>query len=182
MQTVSTMGSGSLGREVDLGTLVAEIENALGRSVEANFTSDSIVTLRLDEDGPAYTIYRTGTFQVRGAASEDELSTAEDTFLDVLDEIGVNVPEYEFEHVTSVFMDDLERDVTLSALTVSLGLESTEYEPEQFPGVVYRPEQFDCVLLVFGSGKVIVTGGRSREEAEDALGFLKEHVDDIASL
>lgn len=181
METVSTMGSGSLGREVDLDALVAAIEEAVG-PIEVNRTSDSIVTLRLDEGGPAYTIYRTGTFQVRGATSEDELATAEDTFLDVLDEIGVNVPEYEFEHVTSVFMGDLERDVNLSALTVSLGLESTEYEPEQFPGVVYRPEQFDCVLLVFGSGKVIVTGGRSREEAEGALGFLKKHVDDIASL
>jgi len=181
METVSTMGSGSLGREVDLETLVAEIENALGQSVEANFTSDSIVTLRLDEDGPAYTVYRTGTFQVRGAASEDELAAAEDTFLDVLDEIGVDVPEYEFEHVTSVFMTDLERDVNLSALAVSLGLEYTEYEPEQFPGVVYRPERFDCVLLVFGSGKVIVTGGWSREEAEYALDTLKEHVDEIAS-
>jgi transcription initiation factor TFIID TATA-box-binding protein len=46
---------------------------------------------------------------------------------------------------------------------------------------VYRPERFDCVLLVFGSGKVIVTGGRSREEAGDALDTLKEHVDEIAS-
>jgi len=180
METVSTMGSGTLGREVDLDALVAAIEESVG-TVEVNRTSDSIVPLRLDEDGPAYTVYRTGTFQVRGAASLNDPATAETVFLDVLDDIGVDVPEYEFEHVTSVFMDDLERNVNLSALAVALGLESTEYEPEQFPGVVYRPERFDCVLLVFGSGKVIVTGGRSREEAEDALDTLKEHVDEIAS-
>jgi len=181
METVSTMGSGTLGREVDLDALVAAIKESVG-PVEVNRTSDSIVTLRLAEDDAAYTVYRTGTFQIRGAKSEQELEAAEDTFLDVLDQIGVDVPEYEFEHVTTVFIDDLERDVNLSALTVSLGLESTEYEPEQFPGVVYRPEQFGCVLLIFGSGKVIVTGGRSREEAEDAFGFLKKHVDEIASL
>jgi transcription initiation factor TFIID TATA-box-binding protein len=182
METVSTMGSGSLGREVDLETLVDKIENALVRSVEANFTSDSIVTLRLNEDGPAYTVYRTGTFQVRGATSEGELATAEEAFVNVLDEISMDVPKYEFEHITSVFMDNLERDMNLSALAISLGLEYTEYEPEQFPGVVYRPQGFSCVLLVFGSGKVIVTGGRSRSEAKDALDFLEKHVDEIASL
>jgi transcription initiation factor TFIID TATA-box-binding protein len=181
METVSTMGSGSLGRELDLETLVAEIEEVAG-TVEANFTSDSIVTFRLTEDGAAYTVYRTGTFQMRGAKSKEELDAAEDAFFDVLDEIGVNVPEYEFEHVTSVFMDDLKRDVNLSALAISLGLESTEYEPEQFPGLVYRPDKFECVLLVFGSGKVVITGGRSRNEAEHALDFLKEHLNDIASL
>jgi transcription initiation factor TFIID TATA-box-binding protein len=181
METVSTMGSGTLGREVELDTFVSAIEESIG-PVEVNRTSDSIVTLRLNEDSPAYTVYRTGTFQVRGATSEDELAIAEDVFLDVLGEIGMDVPDYQFEHVTSVFMNDLERDVNLSALTVSLGLESTEYEPEQFPGVVYRPERFNCVLLVFSSGKVIVTGGKSREEAESALSSLKRHLDKIDSL
>lgn len=181
METVSTMGSGSLGFEVDLDALVATIEDAVG-PIEMNRTSDSIVTLRLDEGGPAYTFYRTGTFQVRGATSEDELATAEDTFIDVLDEIGVDVPEYEFGHVTFVSMDDLKRDVNLSALVVSFGLESTEYEPEQFPGMVYRPERFDCVLLLFGSGKVIVTGGRSRSEAESAIDSLRDHLNEVDSM
>lgn len=181
MEAVSTMGSGSLGREVELETLVAAIDEAVGQ-VEVNRTSDSIVTLRLEENGAAYTIYRTGTFQIRGATSKQELETAEGSFLDVLDEISVNVPRYEFEHVTSVFMHDLERNVDLPTLTVSLGLDLTEYEPEQFPGAVYRPEQFGCVLLVFGSGKVIVTGGRSRGEAKSALDSLRDQLNEIDSL
>jgi TATA-box binding protein (TBP), component of TFIID and TFIIIB len=150
MKTVSTMGSGTLGRELDLETVIKEIESVVA-PVNANFTSDSVVTFRLEEDGPAYTVYRTGTFQIRGSTSRKELYAAEEVFLDVLDRIGMNVLNYEFEHVASVFMSDLERDVNLSALAVSLGLDSTEYEPEQFPGLIYRPEKFECVLLVFGS-------------------------------
>ena len=180
MQTVSMMGSGNLGRELDLKTLVDKIESVVGR-VDANFTSDSIVTLRMERHGPAYTVYRTGTFQIRESKSKEELKTAEDAFLDLLDEIDVNVPKYEFEHVTSVFMDDIDRDVNLSALAVSLGLESIEYEPEQFPGLVCRPEEFECVLLVFCSGKVVITGGKSKKGAENALTFLKNHLDEIDS-
>lgn len=177
METISTMGSGSFGRELSLEVLVSEIQASLGQSVDANFTSDSIVTFRLDEDGPAYTVYRTGTFQVRGAKSKEKLKAAEDAFLDVLDGIGVDVEEYEFEHVTSVFMTDLEQDMNLTTLAVSLGLETVEYEPEQFPGLVCRPDNFECVLLVFGSGKVVITGGRNKSAAKRALDWLVAQID-----
>lgn len=181
MEIVSTMGSGTLGRELDLEAVIKEIESVVG-PVDANFTSDSVVTFRLEEDGPAYTVYRTGTFQIRGSTSKKELYAAEEVFLDVLDRISVNVLKYEFEHVASVFMSDLERDVNLSALAVSLGLDSIEYEPEQFPGLIYWPERFECALLVFGSGKIIITGGQSKKEAENAFEFLNNHLDEIHSL
>lgn len=73
MDIVSTMGSGTLNREIDLETVVNEIEKHLGASVEPNFTSSGMVTFRLAEDGPAFTLYRTGTFQIRGAKTKDDL-------------------------------------------------------------------------------------------------------------
>lgn len=178
METVSTMGSGTLGCEVELEALIGAIKQSV-TPVEVNRTSNSIVTLRLSGGDSAYTVYRTGTFQIRGAKSEQELETAEDDFVNLLDEIGVDVSEYEFEHVTSVFMTDIGQDVNLPALTVSLGLVSTEYEPEQFPGVVYRPDDSEFVLMIFASGKVILTGGRNRKEAEDAVDSLKKHLNRI---
>jgi len=174
MEIVSTMGSGSLGQELDLGTLVTGIENHLSDTVDANFTSNGMATIRLEEDGPAFTIYRTGTFQIRGASNEEKLREAASRFHEVLSEIGVEIPDYEFSHVTSVFMEDLEQEVNLEGLTVVLGLENTEYEPEQFPGLIYRPSQFDVTLLVFASGKVIVGGTTSRTHAESAIQHLKD--------
>ncbi|WP_408960679.1 hypothetical protein [Natrinema sp. 74] len=50
------MGSGSIGRELDLDVLVNEIRGALRDSLEVNFTGDGIVTLRLNEGGPAFTV------------------------------------------------------------------------------------------------------------------------------
>ena len=49
------------------------------------------------------------------------------------------------------------------------------------PGLVCRLEEFECVLLVFGSGKVVITGGKSKKRAENALIFLKNHLDEIDS-
>ena len=170
------MGSGSLGRELDLDVLIREIRREVGDSLEVNFTSNGIVTLRLNEDSPAFTVYRTGTFQIRGANSEDALGQAESTFREILKRIDVDVPSYEFSHVTSVFVGDLGQTVDLSAVSILLGLESTEYEPEQFPGLIYRPSEFPFVLLIFASGKVVITGGTSRDRAEKELNSLQNRL------
>ena len=44
---------------------------------------------------------------------------------------------------------------------IAFTLENTEYEPEQFPGLVFRMDDPRVTFLLFGSGKIICTGGRS---------------------
>jgi hypothetical protein len=53
----------------------------------------------------------------------------------VLSEVGVEVPAYEFSHLTSVFMEDLGREVNLEALTIALGMEDTEFLRDSSPSV-----------------------------------------------
>jgi transcription initiation factor TFIID TATA-box-binding protein len=176
MEIVSTMGTGSLGRELDLETLVSSVNEHLENSIDTNFTSTGMVTIRENEDSPAFTLYRTGSFQIRGAKTEEDLTESEEWFQNVISEIGVEVTDYEFRHATSVFMEDLDREVNLEALTVVLGMEEIEYEPEQFPGLIYRPPDSEVTLLVFASGKIIVGGTTDRDEASSAIRQLKNEL------
>ncbi len=48
-------------------------------------------------------------------------------------------------------------------------MERIEYEPEQFPGLVYRIDELLVVILLFGSGKLVITGRTTPTDAEDAL-------------
>ena len=179
MEIVSTMGTGSVGRELALEPFVSDLQLQYGDVVNANFSSDGMVTVRLEENGPAYTIYRTGTFQIRGAETEGDLATAEKLFREALDSLEVEVNDYEFEHVTSVFMESLDQGVDLETATIALGLENTEYEPEQFPGLVYRPSSFEVTLLLFASGKIIVGGTTDRDQALNAVNHLREKIDSV---
>jgi transcription initiation factor TFIID TATA-box-binding protein len=43
-----------------------------------------------------------------------------------------------------VVTTELESTILLEALAVELGLESVEYEPEQFPGLIYRGQDHVC--------------------------------------
>lgn len=176
MEIASTMGTGSFGRELDLRLLINELEKTAQSTFDSNFTSEGMVTIYLGDDSPAYTLYRTGSFQIRGTKTEADLKEAESRLRTLLSDAGVEIPDYEFSHVTSVFVGTLDTDVNLEALAIALGLENTEYEPEQFPALIYRPPEFAVTLLVFSTGKVIIGGTTSREEAKSALRQLKETI------
>jgi transcription initiation factor TFIID TATA-box-binding protein len=63
---------------------------------------------------------------------------------------------------TTVLADKLD----LNRLSIGLGLEKTEYEPEQFPGLIYRNPEFECVALVFSTGKAVLTGSSDLDNIE----------------
>jgi len=51
-------------------------------------------------------------------------------------------------------------------------LDNTMYEPEQFPGLIYRMKEPKVVILVFRSGKLVLTGGKSEEQVHEAIGKM----------
>lgn len=59
--------------------------------------------------------------------------------------------------------------MNLGAVAIELGLERTGYESEQFPKLIYRPTEFDCVLLIFSSGEVVITGASEVDTAQQAF-------------
>lgn len=79
-------------------------------------------------------------------------------------------PEFPVQNV--VCTDELPHPVNLKALAIGLGLEAVEYEPEQFPGLIYRPKAFSAVLLVFANGRVVITGAADVKTAKETFSHL----------
>jgi transcription initiation factor TFIID TATA-box-binding protein len=65
-----------------------------------------------------------------------------------------------FEHKTFVFLANIDQEVNLEALIISIGLERAESEPEQCPGLVFRSGVVDATLLMFSTGRSSLTGLR----------------------
>jgi transcription initiation factor TFIID TATA-box-binding protein len=74
---------------------------------------------------------------------------------------------------------DLARYINLNKLVVTLNLENIEYEPEQFPGLVYRIKDPRIVVLIFSSGKLILTGGRNMEDIKKGLDVLIDKLESV---
>jgi len=65
---------------------------------------------------------------------------------------------------------------------IAFELEESEYEPEQFPGLVYRMKNPKVAFLLFSSGKVVCTGVRKIEDLELAVSIIFKKLKSISAL
>ena len=73
----------------------------------------------------------------------------------------------------------LPRKLNLNNLTFHLPFDKVEYEPEQFPGLIYRLDYTRVVCLIFGSGKMVITGARAKDEILEAVQFIQDELADL---
>ena len=74
----------------------------------------------------------------------------------------------------------IDQELNLEALAADLP--GTEYDPDRFPGLVYRLQEPKVVVLLFGSGKVVITGGKKPENAEEAIDKIVSKLTEYALL
>ena len=173
---MNVVGFGDLFVELDLRALADDIEFA-----DYNPDEHPEMFIKFRGDSPLIIIYRTGKYIIRGGESHERLFQARNNLLDLFADMGI-IPSKEettFEVKNVVCVGNLEQSVDLNKLMLVLGMESTEYEPEQFPGLVYRPNNSDVTLLVFGSGKVVLTGSSEVKNAEVALESLQTELNEL---
>ena len=93
-------------------------------------------------------------------------------------ESGVKVPKkYPIKVENIVASTKIKADLNLEDIAFSL--ENAEYEPEQFPGLVYRISDPRVAFLLFSSGKIICTGAHSIDDIHRALNKFKKRLEDI---
>jgi transcription initiation factor TFIID TATA-box-binding protein len=174
VEVVNAVGSGSFDREFDL-SVVAEDLGSVADFDEEKYPG---IYVRVSEDSPLATIYRTGKFIVTGADSIDELYDVKEELVDILTGPGIILEDdLEWFSVQNLVCTTvLGGDLNLNALAIGLELEQTEYEPEQFPGLIYRNPDFECVVLVFSTGKAVITGSSDLEQTEAVASFLEEEL------
>jgi len=103
-----------------------------------------------------------------GAKSEAEVHKAVRSIIRLLKQHGIDIrnePIIEIQNI--VASANLRAGVDLEK--AAFLLENAMYEPEQFPGLIYRMREPKVVLLIFSSGKVVCTGAKREEEVREAV-------------
>lgn len=95
-------------------------------------------------------------------------------------DLGIDVvepPPIEVQNIVASV--DFGNRLNLNAIAIGLELENIEYEPEQFPGLVYRLDESSVVVLLFGSGKAVVTGAKTTEDVTRATNAVETRLTDL---
>lgn len=152
-----------------------DLEYIESRLEEAMFTKKKFPGLvyRTREPRSAFLIFRSGKVVCTGSKTEEGVREVIDKLAADLRGIGIEVEEHpDFKVQNIVASANLGRELNLGAIVVGLELEGMEYEPEVFPGLVYRIDEPRSAILIFSSGRLVITGGKTLEDCEKSVQVL----------
>jgi transcription initiation factor TFIID TATA-box-binding protein len=169
---VNVVASASIGKELMLQDIAFQLEGA-------EYDQDRFPGLiyKLAEPKTAVLIFRSGKVVCTGARSIPDVHVAINKVVDelrVLDMPVKDEPDIVIQNIVAT--TNLESTLNLIQIAMSLGFENVEYEPEAFPGLVYRMDDPKVVLLLFGSGKMVCVGAREVNNIKDAVRNIKEEL------
>lgn len=177
LEIVNVVASSALGREIDLESVVLDLSGA-------DFDPERFpgIIYRPEAAQATCLIFRSGKITCSGAGSIEATHATIHATLDTLRELGIEAetPTVDIQNV--VLSGDLGGALHLEAVAIGLGLENVEYEPEQFPGLIYRLDETNIAVLLFGPGSVVVTGAKTYGEAEAALEEVVNRLRNLALL
>jgi transcription initiation factor TFIID TATA-box-binding protein len=131
------------------------------------------LVFRLKRPKTATLIFNSGKMVCTGAKSEKESKRAVMKVIRELKKSGIIIigkPELKIQNI--VASANLAGLIDLERSAYSLG--RTMYEPEQFPGLIYRMDVPKVVILLFASGKLVCTGAKHEEDVYEAVTKLHE--------
>ncbi len=162
-----------LGVDVSLDKIVKSVENA-----EYEPEQFPGLVYRTTDPRAAALIFSSGKIVCTGAKSIDSAKLAMKKVVDKIRSVGIRVPkEFPIDVENIVASSKISAQLNLEEITFAL--ENAEYEPEQFPGLVYRISEPRVAFLLFSSGKIICTGAHSIADVKRALDKLKEKLESI---
>jgi len=135
------------------------------------------LVLRLKRPKTAILIFRTGKMVCTGAKSAKLARSAFRKVVSKLKAEGFIInkkPDITIENIVSTAKMHGKVDLEAAADI----MENVMYEPEQFPGLIYRVSEPKIVFLIFASGKVVITGAKTREDAEETAKKLNASLHD----
>ena len=138
---------------------------------------------RLSNPKTATLLFRSGKANCTGAKNIEDVHKTIGLISEKLRKLGVKVyKNLEIVIQNMVATADLGGELNLNEVAVAFGLENVEYEPEQFPGLVYRVKEPRVVMLLFGSGKIVCAGGKNTEDVSTAVENLSANLSSLGLL
>ncbi len=168
----NVVATATLGQKIDLLAIMEAF-----RDVEYRPKKFPGLVFRLKKPKTTTLIFSTGKMVCTGAKSKKMARSAVEKVVRELKDKGIFIlgkPEIVVQNIVATAnvhgLVDLEAAADI--------LDNVMYEPDQFPGLIYRMGDPKVVILVFASGKLVCTGGKSAEMVGVAVAKLHGILED----
>ena len=133
------------------------------------------LVLRIKEPKSAVLVFSSGNLVCTGTKSVAQVKEVVEEVIKQLKKISVNVtvkPKITVQNIVASGTINLKLNLNYLALE----MENTEYEPEQFPGLVYKLIEPNATFLLFSNGKLVCTGTKNKQELDTSMEMVLKNV------
>ena len=170
IKVVNIVVSTSLEHDIPLEKMAATLSNT-----EYNPEQFPGLVIRIKDPKTSALIFSSGKVVCTGARTMENVHGSLRKIIKSLEKIGIKIkikPEVKIQNI--VASGSVGMDLNLNILATKL--QNVEYEPEQFPGLVYKLAAAKATFLLFSNGKIVCTGTKSEKEVHAALDMLIENL------
>lgn len=174
VKVVNIVVSTSFEHDIPLEKMAAVLSNT-----EYNPEQFPGLVIRIKEPKTSALIFSSGKVVCTGARTLEEVDRAIKNIIESLKRIDITItvkPKITIQNI--VASGSIGMDLNLN--TLAMKLDNTEYEPEQFPGLVYKLLEANATFLLFSNGKVVCTGTKSEEQVHAALDKLTDNLKKVS--
>ncbi|MGV9203909.1 MAG: TATA-box-binding protein [Promethearchaeia archaeon] len=165
-----------------VATVVVDIEEKIDlvqitrkyADVEYNPERFPGLIMRITEPKATILIFTTGKMVVTGLRKASEAGSVVSKVIKRIKKAGIKLPEPEITIQNIVASGDLHSFIDLNMAAIIM--EYAMYEPEVFPGLIYRMQDPKTVFLIFSTGKIVCTGAKNEEMVREAVLRLNKEV------
>jgi len=160
----------SLGKPISLTKLARTQSNT-----EYNPEQFPGLVLRVKKPKSAVLVFSSGNLVCTGTKSVAQVKEVIEAVIKQIAKIGVRItdkPKITVQNIVASGSIDLNLNLNILALQ----LENTEYEPEQFPGLVYKLVDPPATFLLFSNGKLVCTGTKNKQQLDDSMVQLQRNI------
>jgi len=151
-----------ISEKIDLLKIYNNIENT-----EYNPEKFPGLILRTKIPKATFLIFSSAKMILTGLKDETDAIKAVNIVTKKIEKVGINLQNPEIKIRNLVVSGNLHNSINLNKAAIEL--DTTMYEPEVFPALIYYMKNPVAVFLVFSNGKFICTKIKNREELRDAV-------------
>ena len=135
------------------------------------------LVMRIEKPRATILIFSTGKMVVTGLRKASEAERVVDKVVKNIRKAGIKLSNPEITIQNIVASGDLHTNIDLNMAAIVM--EYAMYEPEVFPGLIYRMQDPKTVFLIFSTGRIVCTGAKQKEIVRDAVKKLNQQVRDL---
>ncbi len=168
-----------------VATVVVEITEKIDlkqiarKHAEVEYNPDRFpgLVMRIEKPRATILIFSTGKMVVTGLRKAAEAPKVVEKVVKNIRKAGIKVTNPKITIQNIVASGDLHTNIDLNMAAIVM--EYAMYEPEVFPGLIYRMQEPKTVFLIFSTGRIVCTGAKKKEIVRDAVLKLNHQVREL---